>query len=107
MGRASRGQAADDTPEEGAGALGTGAIGNGKIWHNKSVPNFATAFQNLCQIFLVPFLALSVCTAPSCPSIQKPPGNNSKHPEANRRGAVYACSCATAWEFCTKFCCSM
>ena len=28
----------------GGGGLGTGGIRNGKIWHNKSVPNYATAF---------------------------------------------------------------
>ena len=52
-------------------------------------------------------------------SIQKPPRNNSKHQEAKKEGipttnqkahkkkaavfTVYACFCATIWEFCAKF----
>ena len=31
---------------------------NGEIWHNKSLPNFAMAFQNSCQILPAPNFAI-------------------------------------------------
>ena len=69
------------------GKLGTAKFWNGKIWHNKSVPNYAAAFEG--ALFYVSCSALLACTFPLPSTLQqitatnhKPIGNSNHHSQS-------------------------